>query len=68
MTFSPARKIPHNHKQQLKLAYQHTSYQILMSGKRISLHIGRNSPRMDRFLNQAGYETYAIISAANPGS
>ena len=49
-------------------AYLSTSYEVDLPNGRIALRIGEKSHELDEFLRKYGYQSWAFITAYNPGS
>ena len=49
-------------------AYLATSYEADLPNGRIALRIGEHSPVLDKLMRKNGYQSWAFVTAFNPGS
>ncbi len=52
---------------ELEAAYLATTYRVFLPGGHADLRIGQASPTLIEWLETAGYDQFAIITAYNPG-
>lgn len=53
---------------ELETAYRATCYRVFLPGGQCDLRIGQANPVLKAWLETAGVESFAIITAFNPGS
>lgn len=55
-------------KQALEAAYRATTYRVFLPGGSFNLRIGETHPGLAQWLNEAGANCFAILTAWNPAS
>ena len=64
---TPDRK-PHDRRRRLLDAYRATSYQADVEGETVRLRVARETPELDARLAGWNLDSWAFLTAANPGS